>query len=75
MPAYSRPTEDMSANFKDLLESGLEQAVQQHFCKLFDVLMSASDRENSAVDRFEAGLKKLARMEAIAGVMISEVEK
>jgi hypothetical protein len=57
----------MSDSFKDLLQQGLDQAVQQHVCRLFDVLMSApSNQRKEAIERFEAGLDKLDDMETAA---------
>ena len=61
----------MSAQFKTLLEQGLEQAVQQQFCQLFAVLMVRPDKQ--ALDRFKAGLDKLAQTEQTVGVLIADL--
>jgi len=61
----------MSASFKAQMESALEQAVQQHFCQLFAVLMVRPD--TPAIDRFRKGLGKLADTEAVVGVIIGEL--
>jgi len=55
----------MSANFNDLLQQGLEQAVVQHVCKLFDVLMSAKEGDKEACEHFVNGVNKLARTEQL----------
>jgi len=62
MPAHCADTENMSANFNDLLEQGLEQAVVQQVCKLFSVLVTEPQGQE-AMDRFVAGINKLAATE------------
>jgi hypothetical protein len=70
MPAYSRETEVKTA-FKSLLEQGLEQAVIQDFCKLFDVLMSApKEQHEAAMKRFAEGINKLAMNEEVVAKFI-----
>ena len=62
----------MSADFKEVLERALEQAVTQYFCQLFSVLMVKPDV--AAMDRFEAGLDKLATTEDAVSKKIGEME-
>ena len=61
----------MSDAFKVQLERALEQAVCQHFCQLFSVLMVKPDMV--AIDRFKKGLEKLAAAEQTVGVIIVEL--
>jgi len=60
----------MNAHFKELMDVALEQAVQRHFCQLFEVLMV--DPSEHGMKRFEKGLNKLADTEIKVGALIQE---
>ena len=56
------------------LEDVLQAAVQQNFCKMFDVLMS--DPTDKGLERFKKGLHNLAEMEhAVAEIIEKESQK
>ncbi|MBT1509388.1 hypothetical protein KIP88_02640 [Bradyrhizobium sp. SRL28] len=56
------------------LDTVLQAAVQQNFCKMFDVLMS--DPSPQGLDRFKKGLHNLAKMEnAVADIIEKESQK
>jgi len=56
------------------LDDVLQAAVQQYFCKLFDVLMS--DPTDKGIERFKKGLHNLAEMEnAVADIIELEGKK
>ena len=59
------------AEFKVVLEHGLEQAAMNHFCQLFAVLMVKPDKV--AWDRFNAGLDKLHSTYDTLAVRIGEM--
>ena len=52
------------------LDAVLQAAVQQNFCKMFDVLMS--DPTDKGLERFKKGLGNLARMEEAVGHLIEK---
>ena len=55
------------------LEDVLQAAVQQNFCKMFDVLMS--DPTPQGLERFKKGLRNLARMEEAVADIFEKEEK
>jgi hypothetical protein len=55
-------------NIRPLLEEGLEHAVQEQFCALFKVLYL--DNSEQGVERFRAGVRKLAETEFLVADMI-----
>jgi len=59
------------AEFKVVLEHGLEQAAMNHFCQLFAVLMVKPDKV--AWDRFNAGIDKLAATHSTMMAKIGEM--
>ena len=59
------------SEYKQLLENALEQAVQRHFCQLFEVLMVRPDEPG--LKRFGAGLDKLAVTYTTLAAKIGEI--
>jgi hypothetical protein len=55
-------------NIQPLLEEALEHAVREHFCKLFNVLMT--DASEQSTERFRAGIRRLAETEKLVSDMI-----
>jgi len=57
---------------KAQVEQALDQAIQQHICKLFGVLMAAPEGQQ-AMEHFIAGMEKLAVTEqAVAEYLVLE---
>lgn len=55
------------------LEDVLDEAVRQHFCRLFEILMR--DPSDQGIERFRTGLRRLAEMEEAVTEIIVQAAK